>query len=92
VTDREQYTPVTRADAAEVLEYTWGDQDMRWELKAFGWGHATDAVDQRRSPLHLDGCGGVEHLFRRSGSISQRNSESGASSAPRPWGSAAGSG
>ena len=29
---------VTRADAPEVLEYTWGDSDMRWELKAHGGG------------------------------------------------------
>jgi uncharacterized protein YndB with AHSA1/START domain len=29
---------VTRADAPEVLEYNWGDHDMRWELKAFDGG------------------------------------------------------
>jgi hypothetical protein len=29
---------VTRADAFEVLEYKWGDYDMRWELEAFGSG------------------------------------------------------
>lgn len=27
-------TTVTRADAPEVLEYKWGDFEMRWELKA----------------------------------------------------------
>jgi uncharacterized protein YndB with AHSA1/START domain len=27
-------TRVTRADAPEVLEYNWGDHDMRWELEA----------------------------------------------------------
>jgi len=27
-------TRVTRADAPEVLEYKWGDFDMRWELEA----------------------------------------------------------
>jgi len=27
-------TKVTRADAPEVLEYKWGDFDMRWELEA----------------------------------------------------------
>jgi uncharacterized protein YndB with AHSA1/START domain len=27
-------TTVTRADAPEVLEYKWGDFDMRWELEA----------------------------------------------------------
>jgi hypothetical protein len=31
-------TRVTRADAFEVLEYKWGDYDMRWELEAFGSG------------------------------------------------------
>ena len=31
-------TRVTRADAPEVLEYNWGDHDMRWELEAFGGG------------------------------------------------------
>ncbi len=27
-------TKVTRADAPKVLEYEWGDFDMRWELEA----------------------------------------------------------
>jgi uncharacterized protein YndB with AHSA1/START domain len=31
-------TTVTRADAPSVLEYNWGDHDMRWELEAFGSG------------------------------------------------------
>jgi uncharacterized protein YndB with AHSA1/START domain len=31
-------TTVTRADEPEVLEYKWGDFDMRWELEAFGDG------------------------------------------------------
>ena len=29
---------VTRADAPRVLEYKWGDFDMRWELETFGAG------------------------------------------------------
>jgi uncharacterized protein YndB with AHSA1/START domain len=29
---------VTRADAPNLLEYNWGDFDMRWELEAFGEG------------------------------------------------------
>jgi uncharacterized protein YndB with AHSA1/START domain len=29
---------VTRADAPNLLEYNWGDFDMRWELEAFGDG------------------------------------------------------
>jgi uncharacterized protein YndB with AHSA1/START domain len=31
-------TKVTRADAPKVLEYNWGDHDMRWQLEAFGSG------------------------------------------------------
>ncbi len=31
-------TRVTRADAPRVLEYTWGDHDIRWELEATGLG------------------------------------------------------
>jgi uncharacterized protein YndB with AHSA1/START domain len=31
-------TTVTRAEAPEVLEYKWGDFDMRWELEDLG-GH-----------------------------------------------------
>ena len=31
-------TKVTRADAPKVLEYNWGNFDIRWELKALGGG------------------------------------------------------
>ena len=31
-------TKVTRADAPNVLEYKWGDGDIRWELEDFGGG------------------------------------------------------
>jgi uncharacterized protein YndB with AHSA1/START domain len=31
-------TKVMRADAPKVLEYRWGDNDMRWELEAVGGG------------------------------------------------------
>jgi uncharacterized protein YndB with AHSA1/START domain len=31
-------TTVKRADAPEVLEYTWGDFDMRWKLEEIGDG------------------------------------------------------
>ncbi len=31
-------TKVARADAPRVLEYNWGDQDLRWELEALGGG------------------------------------------------------
>jgi uncharacterized protein YndB with AHSA1/START domain len=31
-------TRVTRADAPKVLEYNWGDRDIRWELEDLGSG------------------------------------------------------
>jgi len=31
-------TTVTRADAPRLLEYNWGDKDLRWELEATGAG------------------------------------------------------
>lgn len=31
-------TTITRADAPNLLEYTWGGNDMRWELEAIGNG------------------------------------------------------
>ena len=31
-------TRVTRADAPKVLEYTWGENDLKWELEASGRG------------------------------------------------------
>lgn len=31
-------TRVTRADAPKMLEYTWGSNEMRWELEAVGGG------------------------------------------------------
>jgi uncharacterized protein YndB with AHSA1/START domain len=37
-TRRVTETTVTRADAPEVLEYKWGDFDMRWELEASAGG------------------------------------------------------
>ena len=66
-------TTVTRADAPRMLEYTWGGNDMRWELEAVWRRHAPDAVDQYRSPLHLDGCCRVAHLFGCFGSPYERN-------------------
>ena len=67
-------TTVTRADAPKLLEYGWGGNDMRWELEAFGGGTRLTLWHQHRSPLHLDGCCRVAHLFRCSGSPSRRNS------------------
>jgi uncharacterized protein YndB with AHSA1/START domain len=37
-TPRVTETRVTRAEAPSVLEYNWGDFDMRWELEVFGGG------------------------------------------------------
>ena len=37
-TPRVSETRVTRADAPRLLEYNWGDFDMRWELEALGSG------------------------------------------------------
>ncbi len=31
-------TTVTRADAPRLLEYNWGDKNLRWELEPFGRG------------------------------------------------------
>src|SRR6185312_12861499 len=31
-------TRVTRADAPKLLEYNWGDKDLRWELEPLGDG------------------------------------------------------
>ena len=62
-------TRVTQADAPEVLEFG----DIRWELEAAWERHASDAVAQHRSPLHLVGRRGLAHLFRRSGSPARRN-------------------
>ena len=67
-------TTVKRADAPNLLEYTWGDFDMRWELEALGRRHAPEAVDQYRPPLHRHGCSWVAHLFRCAGSLAQWNS------------------
>jgi len=36
--ERITQTTVKRADAPHLLEYTWGDFDMRWELEATGAG------------------------------------------------------
>jgi uncharacterized protein YndB with AHSA1/START domain len=46
-------TTVTRADAPKVLEYNWGDHDIRWELEAFGGGTRLTAHYRTRRGLHL---------------------------------------
>ncbi|MGA8144543.1 MAG: SRPBCC family protein [Candidatus Acidiferrales bacterium] len=37
-TEQISETKVTRADAPKLLEYNWGDMDLRWELEALGGG------------------------------------------------------
>ncbi|RDJ93082.1 hypothetical protein B4Q13_24410, partial [Lacticaseibacillus rhamnosus] len=63
-------TIITRADAPRLLEYNWGDRDIRWELEPFGGGtrltlwHNID----RRVEMAMDAMqlpppdAGVEHL------------------------------
>ena len=68
--DRNDSDASRRSQAARVqlgrLRYPVGTRSLWWR-------HAPDAVDQHRSPLHLDGCCRVAHLLRCSGSPSQRN-------------------
>ena len=67
-------TTVTRADAPKVLEYNWGGNDIRWELEAVGGGTRLTLwhnIDRRFISM---GRRRVAHLFRCSGSPSQRNS------------------
>ena len=56
-----------RSQGARVQRYSVGTRSPWWR-------HAPDAVAQHRSTLHLVGCRGLAHLFRCSGSPSQRNS------------------
>ena len=56
-----------RSQGAGVRRYPVGTRTLWWR-------HAPDAVAQHRSPLHLVGRGRLAHLFRCSGSPSQRNS------------------
>ena len=49
-------TSVTRADAPEVLEYNWGDFDMRWELEGL-------QLDDLRSGTRLTLWTNIGHRF-----------------------------
>jgi hypothetical protein len=63
-------TPSRRSKVASV-QLAW--QRYPVGTRSLWWRHAPDAVAQHRSPLHLNGCCRVAHLFRCSGSPSQRN-------------------
>ena len=54
-------TTVMRADAPKVLECNWGGFDAVGTRSLRR--HAPDAVDQHRSPLHLDRCCRVHICF-----------------------------
>src|SRR6202045_1963649 len=73
-TPRVSETTVTRADAPKALEYNWGGFDMRWKLEVFGGRTRLTLWTKHRSPLHRNGRCRMAHLFRCSGSPSQRNS------------------
>ncbi len=66
-------TTVTRADRSRGARVQLGWLRYAVETRGRWWRHAPDAVDQHRSPLHLDGCCRVAHLLRRPGSPSQRS-------------------
>jgi hypothetical protein len=67
-------TTVTRADAPKLLEVQVGWLRYAVGARRLWCRYAPDAVDQHRSPLHRNGRCRVAHLFRCSGSPSQRNS------------------
>src|SRR5579859_1020544 len=51
-------TRVTRADAPRLLEYKWGDNDMRWELESLGDGTRLTlwhSIDRRYIPMGAAG-------------------------------------
>ena len=76
-------TTVTRADAHQVLEYNWGDHDIRWELEALGGGTRLTLwhnIDRRSSQWVLPG-GRFVLTFWIAFSV---DLPSAASSAPRP--------
>ena len=62
-------TTVKRAEPPRVLEYSWGDQDMKWELEPLGAGTRPDALAQDRPPVRVDGRHGVAHPLRRARSV-----------------------
>jgi uncharacterized protein YndB with AHSA1/START domain len=73
-TPRVTETTVKRADAPEVLEYTWGDFNMRWKLDAIDGGTRLTLWTNIGHRFIAMGAAGVAHLFRCSGSPSQRKS------------------
>ena len=64
---------VTRAEAPRLLEYSWGENDMRWELEPLARRHAPHALAQHRSQVRGDGRGGLAHLLRRARPVPGRS-------------------
>jgi len=63
-------TRVRQADAPKVLEYNWGDNDIRWELEAFGGGTRLTLwhdIDRRFISMGAAGwhicCDVLDHLL-----------------------------
>ena len=73
-TPRITETTVTRADAPELLEYKWGDFDMRWELEASGDGTRLTLWTNIGHRFIAMGAAGLAHLFRCARSPAERNS------------------
>ena len=51
-------TKVTRADAPKLLEYNWGDHDIRWELETLGGGTRLTLWTQIARPYIAMGAAG----------------------------------
>jgi uncharacterized protein YndB with AHSA1/START domain len=65
-------TSIKRADEPNVLEYRWGDGDLRWELEDFDGGTRLTLwhnIDRR----HIHGRRRLAYLSGRSGSRAQRH-------------------
>ena len=66
-------TTVKQAEAARLLEYNWGGQEIRWELEPLSRRHPPDALAQHRPRLHRMGRRGLAHLLRRARSDARRS-------------------
>jgi uncharacterized protein YndB with AHSA1/START domain len=76
-------TAVTRAEAPSLLEYSWGGQDLRWQLEPNGAGTRLTLwhnIDRRYISWGAAGW----HICSTSSTACSRASPSAASSAPPP--------